>query len=108
MLPHPIPATCEYKVASVRRHSCLIDATICCSHEEALEHAKSAVYYGQELDEAGTRAGAVEGGGEARLLSSPGGGNGSRRARLATLAISYYNLAVELEYTHRYEACLRW
>lgn len=32
----------------------------------------------------------------------------SRKARLATLAVSYYNLAVELEYTHRYEACLEW
>lgn len=81
-----------------------------CSHEEALEHARSAVYYGQELEEARTQAGAVGTAvraGEERL-SSPGGISGSRRARLATLAISYYNLAVELEYTHRYEACLRW
>lgn len=99
------------KLISVR-HAWLIDATncvaFCCSHEEALEHARSAVYYGQELEEAGSRAGAAERGGEARLTSSSGGGSGNRRARLATLAISYYNLAVELEYTHRYEACLRW
>eukprot|EP00903_Cladosiphon_okamuranus_P017064 g15726.t1 len=77
-------------------------------HEEALEHARSAVYYGQELEEVGTRAGVPERGGEAHLTSSSGAGSRSRRARLATLAISYYNLAVELEYTHRYEACLRW
>lgn len=80
----------------------------CCtvfSHEEALEHARSAVYYGQELEGAETQAGGAE-------ASGRGGQKGhvgrSRRARLATLAISYYNLAVELEYTHRYEACLRW
>lgn len=78
---------------------------MCCSHEEALEHARSAVYYGQELEEAGIEGGVAASGGEAGLSSSSGG---SRRARLATLAISYYNLAVELEYTHRYEACLRW
>ncbi|CAM9184941.1 unnamed protein product [Laminaria digitata] len=71
-------------------------------HEEALEHARSAVFYGQERDEVGTQRGGWEGGNE-RL-----GGAGSRRARLATLAVSYYNLAVELEYTRRYQACLRW
>ncbi|CAM9246438.1 unnamed protein product, partial [Ascophyllum nodosum] len=32
----------------------------------------------------------------------------STPARVATLAVSYYNLAVELEHTRRYEACLRW
>lgn len=66
------------------------------------------MYYGQELEEAGTRAGGAGRGAEAGLSSSSRGGNGSRRARLATLAISYYNLAVELEYTHRYGECLRW
>lgn len=79
-----------------------------CSHEEALEHARSAVYYGQELEEARTHAGAAAARVGEERLSSSGGVSGSRRARLATLAISYYNLAVELEYTHRYEACLRW
>lgn len=71
-------------------------------HEEALEHARSAVFYGQEREEVGTQRGGWERGGE-RL-----GGAGGRRARLATLAVSYYNLAVELEYTRRYQACLRW
>lgn len=88
-----------------RRHSLPF-----CSHEEAVEHARSAVYYGQELEEVKTHTGAV--GAAARgvedQLSTSGGVSGNRRARLATLAISYYNLAVELEYTHRYEACLRW
>lgn len=81
-----------------------------CSHEEALEHARSAVYHGQELEGAGTHAGVAAETGrsqEGRASSSAGVG-GSRKARLATLAVSYYNLAVELEYTHRYEACLRW
>lgn len=74
-------------------------------HEEALEHARSAVFYGQEREEAGSqrgRGGGWNGRGESLR------GAGSRRARLATLAVSYYNLAVELEYTRRYQACLRW
>ncbi|CAM9729688.1 unnamed protein product, partial [Hapterophycus canaliculatus] len=74
-------------------------------HEEALEHARSAVYYGQEHEEIETQAG----GAKAFERSGRTGQVGrSRRARLATLAISYYNLAVELEYTHRYKECLRW
>ena len=71
-------------------------------HEEALEHARSAVFYGQEREEVGAERGGSEGRGEGL------GGAVSRRARLATLAVSYYNLAVELEYTRRYQACLRW
>ncbi|CAM9754817.1 unnamed protein product, partial [Ectocarpus sp. 4 AP-2014] len=79
-------------------------------HEEALEHARSAVYHGQELEGAGTHAGvAAETWRSQERRSSPSAGvGGSRKTRLATLAVSYYNLAVELEYTHRYEACLRW
>lgn len=75
------------------------------SHEEALEHARSAVYYGQELEEIETQACGAEACGKGR---QKGHVARSRRARLATLAISYYNLAVELEYTHRFDACLRW
>ncbi len=85
------------------------DAAFFCSHEEALEHARSAVYYGQELEGAEFREGAAGAArGRETQATSSGRASGSRRARLATLAISYYNLAVELEYTHRYDACLRW
>lgn len=81
-----------------------------CSHEEALEHARSAVYHGQELEGTGTHEGvaAETGRGQEGRTSSSAAAGGKRKARLATLAVSYYNLAVELEYTHRYEACLRW
>lgn len=80
-------------------------------HEEALEHARSAVFYGQEREEAaGNRRSTVLGGKVAACRSTSGTKNSgeSRRARLATLAVSYYNLAVELEYTRRYDACLCW
>jgi len=66
------------------------------------------VYYGQELEAAGFREGAAAARGREEQPAASERAGGSRRARLATLAISYYNLAVELEYTHRYEACLRW
>lgn len=90
-------------VISVVSRKKTIPPLLCMSrHEEALEHARSAVFYGQEREEFGTQRGG-SGGGDERL-----GGAVSRRARLATLAISYYNLAVELEYTRRYQACLRW
>lgn len=72
-------------------------------HEEALQHARSAVFHGQER--AGLGKPRRIGNGKEEMLA------GSRRARLATLAtlaISYHNLAVELEYTGRYDACLQW
>lgn len=59
------------------------------------------MFYGQEW-EIGAQAGGASGN-EPQI-----GVDGSRRARLATLAVSYYNLAVELEYTRRYDACLCW
>lgn len=81
-------------------------------HEEALEHARSAVFYGQEREGVGTTerddSFTGQGGRGGHADGCGGGSSDGRRARLATLAVSYYNLAVELEYTHRYEACLRW
>lgn len=74
-------------------------------HEEALEHARSAVFYGQEREDVSSSRIDTD-----RIRGGGGGTGGvrSRRARLATLAVSYYNLAVELEYTRRFESCLRW
>lgn len=76
-----------------------------CRHEEALEHARSAVFYCQEREEMGMQP--VDDDESSNDTTRARVGK-SRRARAATLAVSYYNLAVELEYTHRYEACLRW
>lgn len=60
------------------------------------------MFHGQEREGVGAR------GNEERLADERTGIEKNRQARLATLAVSYYNLAVELEYTRRYEACLRW
>lgn len=81
-------------------------------HEEALEHARYAVFYGQEHEEAAGGRSIVDSRGPEEMAGMMGSGSrdsdGSRRTRLATLAVSYYNLAVEFEYTRRYDACLRW
>lgn len=74
-------------------------------HEEALEHARSAIYHGQKHEETGTHPVDDDDCSNEKTRARV---RKSRRARVATLAVSYYNLAVELEYTHRYEACLRW
>lgn len=74
-------------------------------HKEALEHARSAVFYNQEREEVARKRTLN---GEAPEGPATGGSGENRTTRLATLAVSYYNLAVELEYTGQYDACLRW
>ncbi|CAM9371539.1 unnamed protein product, partial [Choristocarpus tenellus] len=73
-------------------------------HEVALEHAQSAVFYGQE----GLIAPSWNNEKPERRGLHEVGEQGGRQGRLATLAVSYYNLAVELEFTNHKDLCFHW
>ncbi|CAM9806021.1 unnamed protein product, partial [Discosporangium mesarthrocarpum] len=82
-------------------------------HEEALVHAQSAVFHSQEgagdaFGEDPSRAGTVNKAGGYASGGWGGGGASEGRGPLVTLAVAYYNLAVELEFTEHKDLCFHW